>query len=117
MFFLFVFFGLRRELANCESNLILLPENMLWLPGKTPCYQDDILLSDQYCIPNSQIPPAHSYLLFRTRFQSSWLLFIRSMSNVFIVLDPGYYMFNINLAFNIIGLYLFFINYKELSVD
>jgi len=66
--FLFVFYGLRRELANCESNLILLPADIFWLPGKNRHYQGQSIAlplpGDQYRTPltNSSSPILRSFL-------------------------------------------------------
>ena len=64
--FLFVFYGLRRELANCEPNLILLPADIFWLPGKNLCYQGQFIALWSVLYPpkftDSSNPTLHSFL-------------------------------------------------------
>lgn len=114
--FLFVFYGLRRELANCESNLILLPADIFWLPGQNLRSQGQSFALWSVLHPSSHVSSAQPYILFKTNPWASLRLFIKSTRKC--IYSPGCCMFNIDLALNnVIGLYLFFINHKELSVD
>lgn len=63
--FLFVFYSLWRELANCESNLTLLPADIFWLPGKNLCYQGQHIALWSVLHPklsDSSSPTLHSFL-------------------------------------------------------
>lgn len=115
--FLFVFYSLRRELANCESHLTLLPADIFWLPEKNLCYKGQQIALWSVLHPklsDSSRPTLHSF--FKTNPRASLLLFIKSRRTC--IYSAEYYMFNIDLAFNnILGLYLFFIHHTELSAD